>query len=102
MYLAPRQTNSTGQAACVPDHYTLRVNGHELIANGSDKGEPGDTVVVWPVKGGPRIMRRLARCAPYRDFYFASLNNGRTVAVPVNKVRLIHAVIGGPALSEAR
>ncbi len=34
--------------------YTLRVNGHDLVVDGSKKGQPGDVVVVWPVKGGPR------------------------------------------------
>ena len=42
--------------------YTLRVNGHDLIVDGSKKGQPGDVVVVWPVKGGPLVARRLARC----------------------------------------
>ena len=44
--------------------YTLRVNGHDLVVDGSKKGQPGDVVVVWPVKGGPLIARRLARCIP--------------------------------------
>ena len=44
--------------------YTLRVNGHDLIVDGSKKGQPGDVVVVWPVKGGPLVARRLARCRP--------------------------------------
>ncbi len=39
--------------------YTLRVNGHDLVVDGSKKGQPGDVVVVWPVKGGPLIARRL-------------------------------------------
>jgi len=30
----------------------LRVNGHDLVVDGSKKGRPGDVVVVWPVKGG--------------------------------------------------
>ena len=91
-------TTTTHESAC----YHLQVNGHTLVADGASKGEPGDTVVIWPVKGGPRVARRLARCAPYDKFYFADLSDGRTCEVPVNKVRLIHAVIGGPALSEAR
>ncbi len=82
--------------------YTLRIDGHDLAVDGSNKGEPGDVVVVWPVKGGPRVARRLARCSPYNQYFFQTLAEHRTVAVPVNKVRLIHTVIGGPALSEAR
>ena len=73
--------------------YRLQVNGHALVADGANKGEPGDTVVIWPVKGGPLVARRLARCAPYDKFYFADLSDGRTLALPVNKVRLIHAVV---------
>ena len=42
--------------------YTLRVIGHDLVVDGSKKGRPGDVVVVWPVKGGPLVARRLARC----------------------------------------
>ena len=35
--------------------YTLRVNGHDLVVDGSKKGQPGDVVVVWPVKGGALV-----------------------------------------------
>ena len=51
-------------------------------------------MVIWPVKGGPLVARRLARCAPYDKFYFVNLSDGRTVALPCNKVRLIHTVVG--------
>ena len=77
--------------------YRLQVNGHALIADGASKGEPGDTVVIWPVKGGPLVARRLARSAPYDKYYFADLSDGQTLALPVNKVRLIHAVIDSAA-----
>ncbi len=73
--------------------YTLRVNGHDLVVDGSKKGQPGDIVVVWPVKGGPLVARRLARCIPYNQ-YFQTLAECRTLTVPCNKVRLIHTVIG--------
>ncbi len=63
-------------------------------------GEPGDTVVIWPAKGAPLVARRLARCAPYDKFYFADLSDGRTVTLPVNKVRLIHTVIGGTGCAQ--
>ena len=51
--------DTTHDSAC----YRLQVNGHTLVADGASKGEPGDTVVIWPVKGGPRVARLLARCA---------------------------------------
>ena len=73
--------------------YTLRVNGHDLVVDGSKKGQPGDVVVVWPVKGGPLVARRLARCIPYNQYFFQTLTECRTLTVPCNKVRLIHAVI---------
>ncbi len=75
------------ESAC----YRLQVNGHAVIADGANKGEPGDTVVIWPVKGAPQVARRLARCAPYSHFHFADLSDQRTFAVPCAKVRLIHA-----------
>ena len=90
--------DTTHDSAC----YRLQVNGHTVVADGASKGEPGDTVVVWPAKGAPQVARRLARCAPYDKFYFADLSDQHTFAVSVNKVRLIHAVMGGPVLSEAR
>ncbi len=74
--------------------YTLRVNGHDLVVDGSKKGQSGDVVVVWPVKGGPLIARRLARCIPYNNYFFQTLAECRTLTVACNKVRLIHAVIG--------
>ena len=44
-------------------------------------------------------MRRLARYESHDGYYFADLTDGRTVAVPCNKVRLIHTVIAGGAVS---
>ena len=69
--------------------------GHDLVVDGSKKGQPGDVVVVWPVKGGPLIARRLARCSPYDKYFFQTLAECRTITVPCSKVRLIHAVIDG-------
>ena len=86
-------TNVIPETAGTPI-YTLRVNGHDLVVDGSKKGQPGDVVVVWPVKGGPLIARRLARCSPYNQYFFQTLAECRTVTVPCNKVQLIHAVIG--------
>ena len=82
--------NTNHDSAC----YRLQVNGHTVTADGANKGEPGDLVAVWPPKGPPRVMRRLARCAPYRDYYFADPDDGRTLVVPNNRVRLVHAVVG--------
>ncbi len=56
--------------------YTLRVNGHDLVVDGSKKGQPGDVVV-----------------GPYNQYFFQTLAECRTVTVPCNKVPLIHAVI---------
>ena len=92
-------TNVIPETAGTP-FYTLRVNGHDLIVDGSKRGQPGD-VVVWPVKGGPLIARRLARCSPYRDYFFQTLAERRTLTVPCNKVRLIHAVIDAERLGRA-
>ena len=36
---------------------------------------------------------RLARCSPFNNYFFQTLAECRTVTVPCNKVRLIHAVI---------
>ncbi len=55
----------------------MRVNGHDLVVDGSKKGQPGDVVV-----------------GPYNQYFFQTLAECRTLTVPCNKVRLIHAVIG--------
>ncbi len=72
--------------------YGLRVDSRDVVVDATIKGEPGDVVVVWPAKGGPRIMRRLARCAPFDQYYFQTLDDCRTVALLCNKVRLVHAI----------
>ncbi len=59
-----------------------------------DKGEPGDIIVVWLKKRGPRVARRLARCAPYDTFHFMTLGTEEVVVVPCNKVSAIHKVVG--------
>ncbi len=73
--------------------YELSVDGQQVWADPRNKGEPGDVVVVWPKKRGPRVARRLARCAPYDNFYFMTLGTEKVVAVPCNKVSAIHKVV---------
>ena len=73
--------------------YELSVDGQRIWADPRDKGEPGDVVVVWPKKRGPRMARRLARCIPYDLYYFMTLGTEELVAVPCNKVVAVHKVI---------
>ena len=80
-----------------PAPYELSVDGQQVRADPRDKGEPGDVVVVWPKKRGPRVARRLARSAPYDNFYFMTLGTEEVVAVPCNKVSAIHKVVDAHA-----
>ncbi len=41
--------------------YTLRLDAHEVLVDPTDKGKPGDIVVLWPKKKAPVVCRRLAR-----------------------------------------
>ncbi len=85
--------------------YTLRLNGHEVLVDAGNKGKPGDVVVLWPKKKAPVVCRRLARVVPYPDdadgpaplsdrYYFVDLENGQIFDVPLNKVAVIHKVVG--------
>ena len=73
--------------------YALIVDGRQVFADPRDKGEPGDIVVVWPKKRGPRLARKLARYEMDNAFYFAMLDSGALVSVPHNKVTAIHRVV---------
>ena len=77
--------------------YELSVDGQQVRADPHDKGEPGDIIVVWLKKRGPRVARRLARCAPYDTFHFMTLGTEEVVAVPCNKVSAIHKVVDAHA-----
>ena len=33
--------------------YTLRIDSHEVLVDPTDKGKPGDIVVLWPKKKAP-------------------------------------------------
>ena len=80
--------------------YQVVVDGQQVLADPRDKGEPGDIVVVWPKKRGPRLARKLARYEMDNAFYFAMLDTGALVSVPHNKVTAIHRVVdpvGGAA-----
>ena len=68
------------------------IGNRQVMADPGDKGEPGDMVLVWPKKRAPMVLRRLARCKPYGTFYFATAGE-QVVAVPCNKVTVIHGVI---------
>ena len=37
--------------------YALIVDGQQVFADPRRKGEPGDIVVIWPKKRGPRLAR---------------------------------------------
>ncbi len=75
--------------------YALILDGRQVLADPRDKGEPGDVVVVWPKKRGPRLARKLARYEMDGAFYFVMLGSGALVSVPHNKVTAIHKVVGG-------
>ena len=90
--------------------YVLRLNGREVLVDAGDKGKPGDTVILWPKKKCPVIVRRLARCCPYpgesampapasERYYFASLHTGHMFDVPISKTAAIHKVIDVPLQS---
>ncbi len=75
--------------------YLVTIGNRWLMADPSDKGEPGDTVIVWPRKRAPMVLRRLARYETYEvqdTFYFATAGE-QVVAVPCNKVTAVHRVI---------
>ena len=85
--------------------YMLRLNGHEVLVNAGDKGKPGDTVVLWPKKKCPVIVRRLARYCAYPGesaspaplsarYYFAELGTGHMFDVATSKTAAIHKVVG--------
>ncbi len=85
--------------------YSLRLNGHEVLVDAGNKGKPGDTVVLWPKKKCPVIVRRLARYTEYRGeadgpsplsdrYYFSELGNGQLFDVALNKTAAIHKVVG--------
>ena len=46
-------------------------------------------MIVWLKRRGPRLVRRLARNAPYGSFHFRTLDTERVIEVPskaINKV----------------
>ena len=77
--------------------YALIVDGRQVLADPRQKGEPGDIVVVWPKKRGPRLARKLARYEMDNAFYFAMLDTAALVSVPHNKVTAIHKVVSADA-----
>ena len=92
--------------------YTLRIDEHEVLVDPTDKGKPGDIVVLWPKKKAPVVCRRLARVVPYPGeadgpsvlsdrYYFADLKNGQMFDVAISKVATIHKVGGSVPLCPA-
>jgi hypothetical protein len=76
-----------------------------LVVDPSKKGAPGDIVVVWPRKKGPMMAHRLALRAPYKTFYFESLDTGNIFELRCSKVFTIHALVAdfdAPLAGEAR
>ena len=85
--------------------YILRLDAHEVLVDPTDKGKPGDVVVLWPKKKAPVVCRRLARVVPYPGeadgpaplsdrYYFADLETGAMFDVAINKTAAIHKVVG--------
>ena len=85
--------------------YILRLDAHEVLVDPTDKGKPGDIVVLWPKKKAPVVCRRLARVVPYPGeadgpavlsdrYYFAELENGQMFDVAISKVAAIHKIVG--------
>ena len=74
--------------------YTLVIDGQQVFADPRRKGEPGDIVVIWPKKRGPRLARKLA-CHELdgRLCYLFMLDSGTIVAVPYHRVVAIHRVV---------
>ena len=75
--------------------YALETRSGRLIVDPSQKGDPGDLVVVWRKKRGPLITRRIARQSPYSTFWFRSLETDEIFELPCKKVSAIHAIVGG-------
>ena len=74
--------------------YALILDGRQVLADPREKGEPGDIVVVWPKKRGPRLARKLARNEIDDSLYFFTmLDSGALVSVPHNKVTALHRVV---------
>ena len=74
--------------------YAVTVDGQQVLADPREKGEPGDIVVVWPKRRGPRLARKLARHEIDDSLYFfAMLDSGALVSVPHNKVTALHRVV---------
>ncbi len=98
---APEGTAAVVVAATLPagvqegGHcYALQTATERLVVDPSQKGEPGDLVVVWPKKRGPVLTRRLARRSPFNTYHFCDLGTGDVFELPCNKVSAIHAVAG--------
>ena len=88
--------------------YTLRIDELVVLVDPTDKGKPGDIVVLWPKKKAPVVWRRLARVLSYPGeadgpsplsdrYYFAELENGQMFDVPLNKTAAIHKVVDVPS-----
>ena len=73
--------------------YLVHLDGQQICADPRDKGEPGDIVVVWPRKRGPRLARKLARHADGNSYWFADLADDQVVEIPNNKVTAVHKVV---------
>ena len=71
--------------------YLVHLDGKQICADPRNKGGPGDTVLVWPKKRGPLVLRRLARNTFDQLYYFA--DGEEVVSVPAHKVAAIHKVV---------
>ena len=93
--------NGSGNGRC----YTLQLDDNQVLVDPTNKGKPGDVVVLWPKRKAPVVTRKLARIepcagdadrpAPMADrYYFADLETGALFDIALNKVAAIHKVLG--------
>ncbi len=88
--------------------YILRLDAHQVLVDPTNRGKPGEVVVLWPKKKAPVVCRRLTRVVPYPGeadrpaplsdrYYFADVENWQMFDVPLNKTAAIHKVVDVPS-----
>ena len=80
--------------------------GDSVMVSPAAAPEPGDFIVIWPVKGKPNVKRLTLRLSPIRvpppgsdsnvmpALVFEQINPERSYWLPMDKVRAVHRVIG--------
>ncbi len=81
-------------------------SGESVIVSPAAAPEPGDFIVIWPVKGKPNCKRLTFRLCPLSvpapgsdsnvmpALVFEQINPERRYWLPMDKVRAVHKVIG--------